>query len=101
MPRAVLGDPNGNTRESTRFLENGAYLRMKLLQLGYTLPAHMASVMKLNKMRVYVGAQNLFTITGYSGLDPEVGNFSVLNTGVDRILYPQNKKWMIGLQISL
>lgn len=101
VPRAVLGDPNGNARESTRFLENGAYLRMKLLQIGYSLPAGIANAIKVNRVRAYVGAQNLLTITNYSGLDPEVGRFSVLNTGVDRILYPQNKKWIVGLQVSL
>lgn len=101
MPRAVLGDPNGNNRESTRFLENGAYLRMKILQLGYTLPAHTTERIKLNRLRIYLSAQNIFTITKYSGLDPEIGRFNVLNTGVDRVLYPQNKKFIAGIQLSL
>ncbi|MBN8880335.1 MAG: TonB-dependent receptor [Sphingobacteriales bacterium] len=101
MPRAILADPNGNNRESTRFLENGGYLRMKLLQLGYTLPASATNFAKLNRVRFYVAAQNLFTITKYSGLDPEVGTFNPLNTGVDRALYPQNKRWLVGLQIGL
>ncbi|MCD2424802.1 TonB-dependent receptor [Niabella pedocola] len=101
VPRAVLGDPNGNNRESTRFLENGSYLRMKLLQLGYSLPATAARFARLNRLRIYVAAQNLFTITKYSALDPEVGVFNPLNTGVDRALYPQNKRWLVGLQIGL
>ncbi len=101
MPRAVLGDPNGNTRESTRFLENGAYMRLKLLQIGYTLPASVTNTLKINRLRAYVGAQNLLTITKYTGLDPEVGNFNALNTGVDRILYPQNRRLIVGLQVSL
>lgn len=101
MPRAVLGDPNANARESTRFLENGSYLRMKMFQIGYTLPAHLLNKISINKLRVYVGAQNLFTITKYTGLDPEIGRFSVLNTGVDRMVYPQNKSWITGLQVSL
>jgi TonB-linked SusC/RagA family outer membrane protein len=100
MPRAVLGDPNGNARESTRFLENGAYLRLKLIQLGYTLPAKVLQKMKVNRLRVYLSAQNLVTITKYSGLDPEVGNFTVLDTGVDRMLYPQNKRLLAGLQLT-
>lgn len=100
MPRAVLGDPNGNARESTRFLENGAYLRLKLVQLGYTLPAKLLQKMKFNRLRVYVSAQNLFTITKYTGLDPEVGNFTALDTGVDRMLYPQNKRILAGLQLT-
>lgn len=101
MPRAVLGDPNGNNRESTRFLESGAYLRMKMVQVGYTFPYDVLKKIYVKKLRIYVGAQNMFTITKYSGLDPEVGNFNVLNTGVDRMMYPQNKKWIAGLQISL
>lgn len=101
MPRAVLGDPNGNNRESTRFLESGAYLRMKMVQVGYTFPYDVLKKIYVKKLRIYVGAQNMFNITKYSGLDPEVGNFNVLNTGVDRMMYPQNKKWIAGLQISL
>lgn len=100
MPRAVLGDPNGNIRESTRFLENGSYLRLKLVQLGYTLPAKLLEKMKFSRLRVYVSAQNLLTITQYSGLDPEVGVTSVLNTGVDRMMYPQNKRLLAGLQLT-
>lgn len=101
MPRAVLGDPNGNARESDRFLENGAYLRLKMLQIGYTLPENLAGKIGLQKVRLYVGAQNMFTITKYSGLDPEIGRYSVLNTGVDRMMYPQNKSWITGIQIRL
>ncbi len=101
MPRAVLGDPNWNARESTRFLEDGAYLRLKLIQVGYTLPTHVTNSIKMNRIRIYAGAQNILTFTKYTGLDPEVGGFNVLNTGVDRVLYPQNKKWIAGLQISL
>lgn len=101
MPRAVLGDPNGNNRESTRFLEDGSYLRLKMLQIGYSVPASAFQTIGLTRLRIYVGAQNLFTITNYSGLDPEVGRFSVLDTGVDRMMYPQNKRFLVGLQVGL
>ncbi|WP_316817117.1 TonB-dependent receptor [Pedobacter nyackensis] len=100
MPRAVLGDPNRNARESTRFLENGAYLRLKLVQLGYTLPQDLLKKMKFSKLRVYLSGQNLITLTKYSGLDPEVGTFSALDTGVDRMLYPQNKRLLAGVQLT-
>jgi len=100
MPRAVLGDPNRNARESTRFLENGAYLRLKLVQLGYTLPQDLLKKMKFSKLRVYLSGQNLVTFTKYSGLDPEVGTFSALDTGVDRMLYPQNKRLLAGVQLT-
>lgn len=101
MPRAVLGDPNWNARESTRFLEDGSYLRLKLLQVGYTLPNQITNSIKMNKVRIYVSGQNILTFTKYTGLDPEVAGINVLNTGVDRTLYPQNKKWIAGLQITL
>ncbi|MNJ91553.1 Vitamin B12 transporter BtuB [compost metagenome] len=100
MPRAVLGDPNLNTRESTRFLENGAYLRLKLVQLGYTLPNDVLKKMKFSKLRIYLSGQNLVTFTKYTGLDPEVGTFSALDTGVDRMLYPQNKRLLAGVQLT-
>lgn len=101
IPRAVLGDPNRNARESTRFLEDGAYLRLKVVQLGYTLPQSLTRRAQVNHARLYIGGQNLLTITQYTGLDPEVGRTNVLNAGVDRLLYPQNKQWIAGLQITL
>src|SRR5699024_114776 len=60
VPRAVLGDPNGNNRASTRFLENGGYLRLKTLQVGYTLPQELSKRMDIKRLRIYAGAQNLF-----------------------------------------
>lgn len=101
VPRAVLGDPNGNNRASTRFLEKGDYLRLKTIQLGYTLPKDISQRLNLVRTRIYVSAENLVTLTNYSGLDPEIGKTNVLDTGVDRMLYPQTKKVLIGLQLSL
>lgn len=100
MPRAVLGDPNGNSRESTRFLENGAYLRLKLVQLGYTFPVKVLEKIKVSRLRLYLSGQNLLTFTKYTGLDPEAGVSNVLNTGVDRMMYPQNKRVLVGLQLT-
>jgi TonB-linked SusC/RagA family outer membrane protein len=100
MPRAVQNDPNLNNRESTRFLESGAYLRLKSIQLGYTLPKQLTEKAGLERVRMYVSGQNLLTITDYSGLDPEVGQASVLNTGVDRVLYPQTQSVLLGVQIG-
>ncbi|MBO9729558.1 MAG: TonB-dependent receptor [Chitinophaga sp.] len=100
MPRAILGDPNRNARESTRFLEKGDYVRLKTIQVGYTLPASLLSRYKIQKIRFYAAGQNLWTITKYSGLDPEISRASVLDTGLDRMQYPQNKKVMVGAQLS-
>ncbi|HVI48686.1 MAG TPA: TonB-dependent receptor [Chitinophaga sp.] len=100
VPRAILGDPNNNNRESTRFLESGSYLRLKTLQLGYAFSAHLLERYKISRLRLYVSAQNLVTITRYSGPDPEIGRTDVLNNGLDRWMYPQNKTFMGGLQLE-
>jgi len=100
MPRAVYNDPNLNNRESTRFLENGAYLRLKTLQLGYTLPKQLTEKAGIERVRMYVTGQNLLTLTDYTGLDPEVGRSNVLNTGVDRVLYPQTQSVLFGVQVG-
>ena len=100
IPRAVHNDPNLNNRESTRFLENGAYLRLKSLQLGYTIPEQLTSKVGVDRVRLYLSGQNLLTITDYTGLDPEIGRSSVLNTGVDRVLYPQTQSVLLGVQVG-
>lgn len=91
VPRAVYGDPNVNTRNSDRFLENGSYARFKSVTLGYTLPTTLAARAHLRTVRIYAQAQNLVTFTKYSGLDPEVNTFSGSNTsiGTDFFTYPQ------------
>lgn len=106
IPRAASGDPNQNSRPSTRFLEDGSYLRLKNIILGYNLPS--SSLQSLTKgvvsnLRVYVSAQNILTITDYSGYDPEVGNRtpgSSLTNGIDFAVYPQPKAYQVGLQVG-
>jgi TonB-linked SusC/RagA family outer membrane protein len=100
IPRAVLSDPNGNSRESTRFLENGNFIRLRQLQFGYTIPKKLLAGAKIDKLRFYVGAENLFTITKYQGIDPEFSRSSVLNTGVDRFVYPFTKSFVSGVQFN-
>jgi hypothetical protein len=77
MPRAINGDPAGNYRFSDRFVENGAYCRLTNLQLGYTLSSQAYSFLRnsVSNCRIYAGASNLFTITKYSGYDPENDNY--------------------------
>ncbi len=100
VPRAVLGDPNGNAKvASDRYLEDGAYLKLKNLQIGYSLPKTLLDKVSIDKLRFYVGGQNLFTITGYSGLDPEISR-DVFNTGTDRSVYPQTRMITTGVQLS-
>jgi hypothetical protein len=95
VPRAVLNDPNKNLRVSSYFIEDGSYLRMKLLTLGYTVPSNLLSYIGGKTLRVYVTAQNLVTLTRYRGFDPEIGSL-----GIDRGIYPQSRVFMAGLNLG-
>ena len=103
MPRAVAGDPNNNRRTSTRFLEDGSYLRLKTVTLGYNLPKSIVSVAGLQSARIYVAGQNLLTFTKYSGLDPEISTFSGTNTalGTDFLTFPQARTLQVGINFGL
>jgi hypothetical protein len=111
VPRAVNADPNGNARPSTRFLENGSYLRIKNLSIGYTLPASFLSFTNgtIKKFRIYVSSQNLLTLTKYTGYDPEVGNRynatanganNFLTNGIDYGQFPQARTFLGGVQVG-
>jgi hypothetical protein len=100
-PRVNLLDPNQNARVSDRFVEDGSYLRFKTVQLGYSLPKAMLSRIKFEKFRLYVSAQNLFTFTQYTGMDPEIGAYGgALNAGVDRGFYPQARVLLGGVNVT-
>ncbi|WP_439559342.1 SusC/RagA family TonB-linked outer membrane protein [Dyadobacter sp.] len=97
-PRIVNGDPNKNFQNPSSFyLEKGDFFRMKTLQVGYSLPSAVISKVALKKARVYVMSQNLFTLTKYTGYDPEIGG-SVLS--IDKGIYPQARSFMVGLNIG-
>ena len=97
-PRLTASDPNGNyTRMSEYYLEKGDYLRIKLVQLGYTLPDQVLNRFGVSRLRVYVTAENLFTLTGYTGYDPEIGGQVM---GVDRGVYPQARSIIGGVQLQ-
>lgn len=105
MPRAAIGDPSGNsTVISDRYVEDGSYLRVKNITLGYTLPKKYARAVHLDNVRLYANIQNLFTITGYKGYDPEVGastsDSSGYSFGVDNGRYPSPTVYSFGLNIS-
>ena len=88
-----LGSPT-NTENSTRFIEDGSYLRLKNLQIGYTFPLKWTQKFRCSRLRLYATASNLFTITGYKGYDPEVGG------GVDYGNYPQSRTFTFGLNAT-
>ena len=97
-PNGTIPNPNGNTNNitatSSRFIENGSYLRLKNLQLGYTFPKSIISKIGLTKLRFYAQMSNVFTITKYKGYDPEVGS------GVDYGNYPQARTLLFGMNLS-
>ncbi|HVK49854.1 MAG TPA: hypothetical protein VM488_18450 [Pseudobacter sp.] len=95
MPRAVFNDPNKNTRVSDRFVEDGSYLRIKNITLGYTLPRFIVQKAKMNSARVYISCQNLATFTKYTGFDPEVPS-----NGIDLNVYPVTRTISAGINIS-
>jgi len=106
IPRLVDGDPNKNySRFSSVYLESGNYFRLRTLQLGYTIDQSVVKRIGLQKLRVYVLAENLFTITKYSGYDPELGISNDAGGGgafsIDRGFYPQARSFMVGLQVTL
>lgn len=98
LPRADLSEIS--QKSSTAFLEDGSFLRLKTLQLGYTLPNNFINKIGMARMEVYVQANNLFTITEYSGLDPEI-NASGSNLGIDQGSWPTTRQFMFGVKIDL
>ncbi|MFV0392668.1 MAG: SusC/RagA family TonB-linked outer membrane protein [Paludibacteraceae bacterium] len=104
IPRLNGNDKNDNKRISDMYIEDGSYLRLKTLQLGYTLPAELTKKFYVQKMRLFISAQNLLTFTKYSGADPEIGQISgsnYLSRGVDIGTYPQAKIFSGGISITL
>ena len=95
VPRAIAGDPNQNLRVSSYFVEDGSYLRLKVLTLGYSLPKAFLNRFGTQTVRVYGTAQNLVTLTKYSGFDPELGS-----SGIDRGIYPQSRVYLAGISLG-
>lgn len=108
LPRVTLADPNGNKEFSDLYVENGNYLKLKNITLGYTLPKKLTNQWGIQKLRFYITAQNVFTITKYSGYDPELGetyadnndNYGVSELAVDRGQIPQTRSFLMGVNIN-
>ena len=90
----------GNSLPSEFYIENGAYFRCKNFQIGYTLPKKCLDKMGFNNLRFYVGVQNLFTITDYSGYDPEVSSNVLFSRGIDNSSYPNARTYTFGFNAS-
>ncbi len=103
-PRATSSDPNDNDRISDRYVEDASYIRLKNLTLGYTLPKNVLGKAHMENVRVYVNIQNLWTLTKYSGYDPEVGastqDSTGLTYGLDNGRYPSPTMYSCGVNIT-
>lgn len=103
-PRISVADPNDNDRISDRYVEDGSYVRLKNITLGYTFPKKMIQKVGLENLRLYANIQNLLTITGYSGYDPEIGASTAdskgYTYGVDNGRYPSPTVYSFGVNIS-
>jgi hypothetical protein len=100
---AYNDDVTGNSVPSSAWIENGSYLKLKNLTIGYTLPVSLTNKASITRVRVYVSAQNLFTITSYTGLDPEIGlqGGNPTQNGVDNGTYPSSRFYTVGLNVTL
>lgn len=107
IPQARFGDSNG-TRNSSRYLTDASYLRIRNITLGYNLPENVSKMIKMNSARVYIGVQNLYTLTSYKGWDPEVNytgtgrstQSSNIIQGYDFYTVPQARTYLIGVNLS-
>jgi len=102
IPSAYAGVSDMEYASSSYYVQNGSFFRMKNLQIGYTLPLKQNSKLGVTKIRIYASATNLFTVTKYTGMDPEVSQesdtFSV--PGLDRGIYPSPRQYLLGLSVG-
>ncbi|MDR1200053.1 MAG: TonB-dependent receptor [Tannerellaceae bacterium] len=100
IPRMTTANPNSNWRSSDLYVKNGSYLRLKSAQFGYTLPAYLTKKVSVQRLRLFVSAENLLTFTGYDGFDPEVASGGYTTIGVDKGIYPQSRTISLGANIT-
>ncbi len=97
-PRYSFVDANNNSRVSDRYVEDGSFVKLKNIQLGYSI-SNFPKRIKINKIRFYAQVKNAFVITKYSGFDPEIAG-GVLDTGIDRGAYPQARTFALGIDVK-
>jgi TonB-linked SusC/RagA family outer membrane protein len=101
-PRPTVNDPNQNNRMSQRIVQDGAYWRIQNVQLGYNFNQNILNkIPGVTELRLYIAAQNLFTITKYKGYDPDIGNDGLFYRGLDNGSYPSPRTFLAGIRISL
>lgn len=99
-PRYTWSDINNNYRVSDLYIEDASFLRLRNTQIGYTLPQSVLDKIGSRNWRFYISAENLFTITGYSGIDPEIGAQGSFDIGIDRGVYPQSRTFRFGTSLT-
>ncbi|MDD2821340.1 MAG: TonB-dependent receptor, partial [Flavobacterium sp.] len=99
VPRPIIGDPNGNGRDSNRFIQDGDYLRLQSLEIGYEIPMPTNSV--IQKAKVFVNGQNLLTFTKYTGADPDFNsNDGLISRGYDGGSFPNPRTVSLGVEVN-
>ncbi len=98
-PRYSFTDANSNIRVSDRYVEDGSFVKIKNIQLGYTFPASLTGKI-FSRLRIYAQVRNAYTFTNYTGFDPEIAG-GILDTGIDRGAYPQPRTYAVGIDIKL
>jgi len=99
-PRVTFVDNNLNGKTVSDFyIQDGSFVRLRNITLGYTLPQNITDALTISKLRLYVSAENLYTFTKYTGYDPEIGG-GVFDNGIDRGIYPQPRTIMTGISVT-
>jgi TonB-linked SusC/RagA family outer membrane protein len=98
VPRPIILDPNGNNRFSDRFVENGSYVKLEDLEVGYNIPLRIANKAFFSKLRIYASGQNLLTISKYKGYDPDFISDGLFNRGFDYGSFPNARTFLFGIQ---
>jgi hypothetical protein len=97
-PRASFG--GYNYTPSDHFIQDGSFIRIRNVSLGYTLPSSWSTKIYMQKFRIYVKADNLYTLTKYTGYTPEIGSGSPLDAGIDYGVYPITAVYSIGINLN-
>lgn len=100
LPRMTTENPNGNWRSSDLYIKDGSYIRLKNIQLGYSLPSKLLKSAHIQRLRLYVSAENLLTFTDYDGFEPEIASGDYTTIGIDRGIYPQARTISVGANIT-
>ncbi|NLF42096.1 MAG: SusC/RagA family TonB-linked outer membrane protein, partial [Bacteroidales bacterium] len=99
-PRFTWTDTNNNNRISDLYIEDGSYARLKNIQIGYNLPKNFLESIHVSKWRIYISAENLYTLTNYTGADPEIGALNSFDIAIDRGIYPQARTFRLGTTVT-